>query len=266
MFALVAVHLYLIVRHGISEPPRAGHPVDRGTYRQWYERLLHEDGVPFWPDAAWRDVIFALAVGSVVLLLSIVVGPPELGEQADPTIIAADPRPDWYFLWYFAVLALIPPATESWVIIGFPALIGLLLIVLPFVAPAGERSPRRRPWAPAIVGSIVVAIAVLVRLGHDAPWSPVMDPGPLPGPVTAGLAADQLRGVQLFQAKDCNSCHMVDGRGGRRGPDLSAVGARLSHDELVWRVLNGGTNMPAYGSTLKPDELDALVAFLETRK
>jgi ubiquinol-cytochrome c reductase cytochrome b subunit len=266
MFVLVAVHLYLIVRHGISEPPRAGHPVDRATYRQWYERLLHEDGVPFWPDAAWRDVIFALAVGSVVLLLSIAVGPPELGTQADPTIIAADPRPDWYFLWYFAVLALIPPAAESWVIIGFPALIGLLLIALPFVAPAGERSPRRRPWAPAIVGSIVVAIAVLVRLGHDAPWSPVMDPGPLAGPVTAGLATDQLRGVQLFQAKDCNACHMIEGRGGQRGPDLSAVGARLSRDELVWRVLNGGTNMPAYGSTLKPDELNALVGFLETRK
>src|SRR5689334_5389769 len=30
-------------------------------------------------------------------------------------------------------------------------------------------------------------------------------------------------------------------------------------------VVNGGTNMPAFGSSLKPEELDALVPFLETR-
>jgi mono/diheme cytochrome c family protein len=35
---------------------------------------------------------------------------------------------------------------------------------------------------------------------------------------------------------------------------------------LVIRILNGGTNMPAFGPSLKPGELDALVAFLKTRK
>jgi ubiquinol-cytochrome c reductase cytochrome b subunit len=35
---------------------------------------------------------------------------------------------------------------------------------------------------------------------------------------------------------------------------------------LVIRIVNGGTNMPAFGPSLKPGELDALVAFLETRK
>ena len=54
----------------------------------------------------------------------------------------------------------------------------------------------------------------------------------------------------------------VGGAGGQRGPDLSAVGARLSPDQLTWRILNGGNNMPAYGTNLTPDELAALVAFL----
>src|ERR1700716_2500029 len=45
MFGLIAVHLYLIVRHGISEPPEAGRPVDCARYREWYDRLLHEEGV-----------------------------------------------------------------------------------------------------------------------------------------------------------------------------------------------------------------------------
>jgi ubiquinol-cytochrome c reductase cytochrome b subunit len=35
---------------------------------------------------------------------------------------------------------------------------------------------------------------------------------------------------------------------------------------MIIRIVNGGTNMPAFGPSLKPGELDALVAFLETRK
>ncbi len=42
-------------------------------------QLIHKIGVPFWPDAGWKDVVFALLVGSVVLILSIWLGPPSAG-------------------------------------------------------------------------------------------------------------------------------------------------------------------------------------------
>jgi len=35
---------------------------------------------------------------------------------------------------------------------------------------------------------------------------------------------------------------------------------------MVIRIVNGGTNMTAFGSSLNPQELDALVAFLQSRK
>src|SRR5579885_1636433 len=141
MFLLLGIHLYLVVHLGISEPPKAGQPVDPATYMERYHKLLEEEGEPFFPDAVWKDVVFALAVGVVVVALAIFVGPAKLGALADPTIIQADPRPDWYFLWYFALLALIPPSVENVFIIGFPALVAILMIVLPFVANKGERSP-----------------------------------------------------------------------------------------------------------------------------
>lgn len=47
------------------------------------------------------------------------------------------------------------------------------------------------------------------------------------------LNGDVTRGSALFREKgECATCHMVDGVGGRRGPDLTTVGNRLNPDEL----------------------------------
>jgi len=51
---------------------------------------------------------------------------------------------------------------------------------------------------------------------------------------------------------------------GQRGPELDAVATRLTRDQLIRQVLQGGGNMPAYGNNLNPAETTALVAFLET--
>jgi ubiquinol-cytochrome c reductase cytochrome b subunit len=266
IFGLLGVHLYLVLRHGVSEPPQVGRPVDKKTYRQHYAELIHRIGVPFWPDAGWKDVIFALAVGSIVLALAIVLGPPELGNKADPTVVSAYPRPDWYFLWYFALLALVPPGIEDWFIIGFPVGLGLLFVLLPFLAPTGERSPRRRPWAVGVVLFTAVSVAALVGLGSAAPWSPNLGDLSLPATLKQGLSSRELQGATVFEQKSCINCHALGGVGGARGPDLSRAGGRLTRDELTWRILNGGQNMPAYGTTLTPPDLATLVEFLVSQR
>jgi len=266
IFGALGLHLYLVIRHGVSEPPVPGVVVDKKTYRQRYDELMHRIGVPFWPDAGWKDVIFALAVGTIVLVLAIVFGPPALGTKADPTIVEAYPRPDWYFLWYFALLALIPSNIEDVFIVAFPALIGVLFIVLPLVAWGGERSYRRRPWAVGVVALSAVSIGSLVVLGYQAPWSPVLGEVALPPSVTQGLSGPPLDGAIQFERRGCINCHMIAGSGGERGPNLTEVGARLTPDQLTWRILNGGHNMPAYGTILTPNEVSALVAFLSTQR
>jgi hypothetical protein len=49
-----------------------------------------------------------------------------------------------------------------------------------------------------------------------------------------------------------------------RGPALDLVATRLTEDQLIRQVLQGGGNMPAYGKNLSLSETTALVEFLET--
>ena len=72
------------------------------------------------------------------------------------------------------------------------------------------------------------------------------------------------QGAVVFQEKQCRNCHALDGLGGQRGPDLARVATRLTEPQLVRQVLQGGGNMPAYGSALSPPETTALVDFLDT--
>ncbi len=265
IFLLVAFHLYLVVHNGISEPPETSRPVDPKTYRPWYHALLARDGQPFWPDAAWRDVVFGFLVILVVVALAIVIGPPALGKPPDPTIVEATPRPEWYFLWYYAILSLIPKWSEGLVMVWGPALFGSALILLPFVAGKGQRSPLRRPWSFVIVAVILFMIAYYGAIGRVAPWSPRMDAPPLPPQVVGVISGPIADGAKVFHDKGCEYCHTVSGYGGIRGPDLTYAGDRLTAAQMTTRIYSGGINMPSYNGNITSDQLSVLLAFLTSR-
>jgi ubiquinol-cytochrome c reductase cytochrome b subunit len=265
IFAFIGLHMLLVLRHGISEPPKVGEPVDPRTYDQQYEKLLKKSGRPFWPDAAWRDVVFCTAMLLGLILLAWIFGPPALGKPPDPSIVQADPRPDWYLLWYFAVLALMPPWLENYFIVLGPVLVGAILVVFPFAFNKGERHPLRRPWSIAIVIMMVLLIGSFWYVGLTSPWSPNFNAQPLPEKAVGATTGPIADGARVFYSKGCLNCHLISGYGGRRGPDLTAVGARLTHDNIVIRIANGGNNMPAFGNNLTPQQMDLLVGFLQSR-
>jgi ubiquinol-cytochrome c reductase cytochrome b subunit len=265
IFASLGLHLWLVLRHGISEPPEVGRPVDPATYRDWYAGLLERHGHPFWPDDGWRDAVFGGLMVIGIVILAVVFGAPKLTMPPDPSIIQANPRPDWYLLWYFGVLALIPPGLEPYVIVGAPLLVGAALISLPFIWNRGERHPLRRPWAFGAVIVIVTMVGTLWVAGSRSDWAPDFSAQPLTAEVVGTTSGPVWQGAQLFHDKGCEYCHRISGHGGRRGPDLTTVGDRLSKEQLTVRILNGGVNMPAFGGTLTPQELEYLIAFLQSR-
>jgi ubiquinol-cytochrome c reductase cytochrome b subunit len=266
IFAFVGLHLWLVLRHGISEPPKAGKPVDPKTYREEYKELIEKKGKPFWPDSAWRDVVFCVVMIVVIAALALFSGAPQLGKPPDPSITTASPRPDWYLMWYFAVLALMPHGTEKYFMVFGPLLVGIILIVLPFVSNRGERSPRRRPWAVVAVLMTVLMMVTLWLAGAKSPWSPNFDAPPLSPAIVVATNGPVFLGAKLFHDKGCLNCHLIADDGGRRGPDLTSVADRLSANQMILRIANGGVNMPAYAANLTPAQMDALVAFLQSRK
>jgi ubiquinol-cytochrome c reductase cytochrome b subunit len=115
---------------------------------------------------------------------------------------------------------------------------------------------------------IFTVLAVLTYEGATSPWSPHMTAWSgdvVPVNIVQRSTPLELQGALVFQNKNCRNCHALDGLGGRRGPDLTTVGTRLTHGQLIDQVSNGtpgGGNMPAYGKQISPAEMTALAEFL----
>ncbi len=267
LIAFVGVHVLLVLTLGVNEWPMPGRVVRRATYLKDYHRLTHEQGVPFMPDAAWKDIFFSGFVLLSIVVCAAVLGPFGPGGPPDPTIIQTSPRPDYFFLWLYAVLSLLPPWLETPALLIGPAVALLVLLGLPFVSGEGEKSWKRRPIAVLMILLAAVALGTFTHLSGYTPWSPVMDAWsrePIPPQYLNGRTALQRQGALVFQSKQCHNCHALDSHGGQRGPTLDAVAVRLTPDQLIRQVIQGGGNMPAYGKNLSPAETTALVAFLES--
>jgi ubiquinol-cytochrome c reductase cytochrome b subunit len=267
LIALVAVHLLMVIKLGINEWPMPGRVVRKATYIKDYHALTKKDGIPFVPGAVYKDLFFGGVILLSVAACAIYFGPFGPSGPPDPTIIQTAPRPDFFFLWLYAVLSFLPPAMETPALLIGPVLVILGLLLLPFVFGEGEKSWRRRPVAVLTILFVAVVLGTFTRLAEHTPWSPVMDAWSgiaIPGEFLHQRTALERQGALVFQVKQCHNCHSLDNQGGKRGPALDAVAVRLTQDQLIRQVIQGGGNMPAYGKNLSPAQTTALVAFLET--
>jgi len=330
LIAIIAAHLVLMRRQGISGPvrPREGRPT------------------AFFPAQTARDV----TVVSIVLIALFVLswrGMPAMEGPADPTDASFIPRPEWYFLGLFQLLKYFPGKLEVVGAIIIPTALGALLALLPWLDRGPERDPRRRRVVMLGVVAGVLAVVALTTLGwRDKPasaatpdtWSmraiggrqfaanakcdrchsengmadaleqASLSRGPewLTGHVAdaemiapglreppkavsereaAALVAyvrqvtrqpypgypEPLERAAGVWARYCVGCHVIDGDGGKDGPELSHIGSK--HDAPTLRgwivdpeAAKPDTDMPAFGKRLSPEQLDAIAQYLADRK
>jgi cytochrome b6 len=160
--ALIALHLLLVQRQGMSVPL----PVEA---RERSGARIRS--IPFFPNYLMRDML-AWYIALALLAALAAFYPWELGRKADAfAAVPAGIRPEWYFLAMFHTLKLLPPHIagfegEQVGIVAF-SIGGAFLMLVPFLdrrASRGERSPLF-----SVAGWLVLAyLAVFTVLGYMA--------------------------------------------------------------------------------------------------
>ncbi len=74
---------------------------------------------------------------------------------------------------------------------------------------------------------------------------------------------DAKRGETIYEQNGCSSCHMIRGKGGKLGPELSRVGETRTMPEWYRQHLTNAHKPPV---TLIERDMDDLIAYLQTLK
>src|ERR1700719_3609692 len=164
LIGFVGLHVLMVLRLGINEWPMPGRLVNRVTYASEYHELTKTDGAPFVPYAIWKDLFFAAFVLLAVAACALYFGPFGPTGRPDPTIIQTAPKPDYFFLWLYALLSLLPPSLETPALLIGPVLVIIGLLLLPFLSGEGEKSWKRRPIAVLTVMLIAVTLGTFTHL------------------------------------------------------------------------------------------------------
>ena len=131
---LIGFHIYLVRKHGVAPVPGD-------------EQLPRKR---FYPRQVFIDTVGIFILFAILFVMAVAVRVP-LGQLADPTDISFTPRPEWYFLFLFQLLKLMPGPLEIVGSVILPGLAVAALIMLPFLDRGQMVKVTRRTFAFAAV-------------------------------------------------------------------------------------------------------------------
>jgi len=207
---------------------------EKQDYLEKYKEAKKK-GIPFFPDAIYKDAIISLLIFLVLIGLAFFVGAP-LEERADPADTTYTPKPEWYFLYLFQLLKYFPGNLEVIGVIVIPTIAVLLLFGLPFLDRSSRRHFTARPIITAITAVGVIGIVGLTVVAL------------LEAPPPAEIAVGDPTAV--LYTENCSGCH---------GSRIS-VPVSINLREVI--AQGGHEGMPAWGGDLSTDQIDALTGFI----
>ncbi|HEY5572099.1 MAG TPA: c-type cytochrome [Anaerolineales bacterium] len=240
-------------------------------YIQKYQQAK-TDGIKFFPDIIYKDLLISFALFVLLVGLAIYVGVPA-EPPVDPNDSSYVPRPEWYFLFLFELLKYFPGQIEWVGTTLLPGIAILALLLLPFYDKSPYRFWRKRKFAVTLMSLMVTGIIALTIMA--AASTPEQEESLL-----ASSISDQIIAGQDLYSIQCVECHGAEGEGGEiiGVEGLEGVVAKPINsqdemytrtDETLFNIVDYGQpdlGMPpfglGYGGEVSRAELEYLVTFM----
>nr|AEF79950.1 cytochrome b [Takydromus septentrionalis] len=124
------------------------------------------DKIPFHPYYTYKDLLGGLLMISCLLLLALLspnlLGDPENFSPANPLITPPHIKPEWYFLFAYAILRSIPNKLGGVLALLFSILI---LFIMPFIHLSKQRTMSFRPLSQMLFWLLISDILILTWIG-----------------------------------------------------------------------------------------------------
>ena len=259
-----------------------------GSVGPWHQNKGNRSE-KFWPVQIYKDmVVIALLIVLLVGLTAFWRAP--VTGNADPIGRSYEPKPVWNFLFLYQALKMFKGRWEFLGTTGIPLAIVLILVLLPFYDYKSQRNPLHRPIAMTAGTGFVVLIIVLTVIGYlSKPGGKIVqstkgassmsrnssdsnsvgaEPEGLKTSVSQASYSSIIQaGRQVYDQHGCSACHMINGQGGKIGPDLSDEANKgHSTDWIIAQIRNPKSHdtksiMPPFTS-LTQEEIRSLAGYL----
>jgi ubiquinol-cytochrome c reductase cytochrome b subunit len=249
--ALIAIHVYLVRRHGITP---AGDFVEKTQ--------------TFYPKQLFRDFSAVFIAFGCLFLAACFLDVP-LEAMANPNDTAYVPRPEWYFLFLFQLLKIFPGQLELIGTLILPSVSILCLVMLPFLDRMHVKIPGKKIQLACVA---VLAFSIWSALTAAAAFTG--QPAEANARVSssavlwAQIPPEVIAGYGYFHSFRCESCHDLIVGTPKPGPILGLTGIQhprdwmLQHFEDESRAQLDGARSPS----LSLPQRNALVVFVANVK
>lgn len=154
VIALIVVHVTMVHQQGLADPTRESiYDEDASASDSLTPDARGKKSglLPFFPNYVLDEVIaWYVMLAALIVLASLF--PAGLEEPADPLRTPAHTKPEWYFLFLYQGLKVVPRIVG----VTLPIIAGLVVFLLPFLDRNPYVAARRRP---IVIGAGIISLA-----------------------------------------------------------------------------------------------------------
>nr|ABY80834.1 cytochrome b [Lepidophyma gaigeae] len=151
IIAMAALHLLFLHETGSNNPTGLN---------------SNSDKIPFHPFFSYKDLLGAIMISALLLLFALffpnLLGDPENFTPANPLMTPPHIKPEWYFLFAYAILRSIPNKLGGVLALLFSILV---LLLLPLLHTSKQRSSMFRPISQFVLWATLANILILTWIG-----------------------------------------------------------------------------------------------------